>query len=147
MNNKYYLPDIDEFRVGFEFEGKDTSCDITGHLWKPSQIHVPEQMFNVTRWVDDEEVRVKYLDKEDIEDLGFLPMIPVNALDDYIPTQWNTDTLNNGWQLQQLSNRNYQINYGMYNTNKVYFEGEIKNKSELIRILNRIGYAKISFNK
>lgn len=45
MNNKFYVPDISEFYVGFEFE---------------------EEFKQLNR------VRVKYLDSEDLNELGFM---------------------------------------------------------------------------
>ena len=69
MENKYYIPSIDEFHVGFEYEWK---CDGTKTDWNKSicdNVMIPLD-------VDCQRVndyRVKYLDKEDIESLGFEP--------------------------------------------------------------------------
>jgi len=67
MENKYYVPNTSEFHIGFEFEEND------GSEWIESEI---------TLWTDLKALfdcedkcpiplRVKYLDKEDIESFGF----------------------------------------------------------------------------
>jgi len=71
MENKYYTPTIEEFHVGFEFEFRHSDYKEDG--WKKFTTPV----FNMER--EDcpfacqtlEEYRVKYLDREDIESLGF----------------------------------------------------------------------------
>lgn len=59
---KYYTPTIDEFRDGFKFEMTDLFTDI----WKERKYSyghkLPEDMLRL---------RVKYLDFEDIVELGF----------------------------------------------------------------------------
>ena len=75
---KYYTPKIEEFHVGFEYERKehpqlesstwqkhtfDNTNDIYGGY--EGETELSEISFNNV------EVRVKYLDKEDIESLGF----------------------------------------------------------------------------
>ena len=69
--NKYYIPSIEEFHVGFE-------CETTGTLpesstrWRKAIIQ-KESMDLVMSWHPKygPQFRVKYLDKEDIEKLGF----------------------------------------------------------------------------
>lgn len=85
MENKYYTPSIEEFHVGFEYEMKATFGDGT--------VKTKEQYDNA-EWIKQEytlrsfpyvdrtmtgknseslpsAIRVKYLDKADIEELGF----------------------------------------------------------------------------
>lgn len=59
-NNKYYTPTIEEFHVGFEYE-----IDY-GDEWV-SETQFDGFLHNKKL----ENIRVKYLDKEDIESLGF----------------------------------------------------------------------------
>ena len=72
---KYYIPTIEEFHIGFEYET---------HEWSRDERGDPEQ--NYDKWVTYtvnqaklefigkygiRELRVKYLDRKDIESLGF----------------------------------------------------------------------------
>jgi hypothetical protein len=64
MENNYYTPSIEEFHVGFEFE---VNCD---NDWIKESLYSNEQV-NVLPFMNTNNIRVKYLDKEDIENLGF----------------------------------------------------------------------------
>ncbi len=63
MESKYYIPELSEFYVGFEYEEYDAS-------WQPAILD-----FRDLDVIDDEiregVIRVKYLDREDIESLGW----------------------------------------------------------------------------
>ena len=68
-NDRYYTPSIEEFHIGFEFEEKPKGCtEFEG--WVKQTIHKGgssiENHFNSSK------LRVKYLDQEDIESLGFI---------------------------------------------------------------------------
>ena len=65
MESKYYTPSIEEFYVGFEYEVNYGENDWQKEcLWaKPEVVTLP--------YMNLENIRVKYLDKEDIESLGF----------------------------------------------------------------------------
>ena len=76
MESKYYTPDISEFHVGFEFE----SNYILFNNGKPGDEFVPAILtednisWMLQSYFEDAtptEFRVKYLDKQDIESLGF----------------------------------------------------------------------------
>lgn len=80
-NNKYYVPSIEEFRVGFEFEMKDSSIEYGHDMWvksvfgnlliKSSGGQYSLNLKDYVEYIKDEDVRVKYLDREDIEELGY----------------------------------------------------------------------------
>jgi hypothetical protein len=61
-DNKYYIPQIEEFHVGFEYELEDPITK----LWVKFIFEEDKLWF-----VKSNKVRVKYLDKSDIESLGF----------------------------------------------------------------------------
>lgn len=71
MENKYYIPEIEEFHIGFEFEQayrdpefeKKVITDRDCLYWTLNEIASEK----------DSEVRVKYLDNEDIKKLGWKP--------------------------------------------------------------------------
>lgn len=127
MENKYYTPEIEEFHVGFEYEYN------IGQLWQ-------EEIFN--RGVGFapnptvEDCRVKYLDREDIESLGFKRIDPCRK----------------DWEMYNVGDYAIRIKDGedrflrifkfsqRYVMGEALFKGIIKNKSELKRVLKQIGY-------
>lgn len=64
---KYYTPTIEEFHVGFECEYKSP---LTGN-WE-NVIYTEDMFFGGKRGLTQSEKRVKYLDKENIESLGWI---------------------------------------------------------------------------
>ena len=65
--NKYYTPKVEEFHVGFEYEY------FIMEGWQPVAYH-PSDMAEAERFLEtlySNKIRVKYLDREDIESLGF----------------------------------------------------------------------------
>lgn len=75
MKNKYYTPTIDEFYVGFECEFKN---NMQSNIWEKEVCDV-DTISIVYDYIEHESIddkfedafRVKYLDKEDIESLGW----------------------------------------------------------------------------
>lgn len=72
MKNKYYQPEIEEFHVGFEYESEELSpCGSVTEMVK-SIIKEPQDIVNAFNFDDwHSSVRVKFLDEQDILDLGF----------------------------------------------------------------------------
>lgn len=74
-DNKYYISDIEELHIGYEFEKYEPanpSMDYLGHYyasWDKRRIINPWDILAVTR--ANIIIRTKYLDKEDIESLGY----------------------------------------------------------------------------
>lgn len=73
MENKYYRPSLEEFYLGFEYERFIPKSNSTEEgCWEKITMSVNYLSLDE---IDDEilekEIRVKYLDKEDIESLGF----------------------------------------------------------------------------
>ena len=135
MSKKYYTPEIEEFHVGFEYE-KYTDMGI----WV-KQIIEKKHLKNCTigqgsgfdkkPWFDFK-VRVKYLDREDIESLGFKVKKE--------PYRW------------QFVKNYVNLTTAIYNSKEDiphdritirggdnYFDGIIKNKSELKKLLKQLG--------
>jgi len=127
MENKYYTPTIEEFHVGATFEYLRNGTwyeDITNDLFECHDI-----------WKDHEAerhpVRVKYLDREDIEECGF-------------KFDWGNENQyeSNGWALYPDNYTDKRIEIWSPHTSEIVFCGTIKNKSELKRVLKMIGYGK-----
>jgi len=156
MSDKYYIPDIKEFHIGFECElflEPLLDLDIDSNAgWQPSIIIEPDLKFIHKEYV----TRVKYLDKEDIESLGF-ELTGKSVCNWYkldrtvrlfsghrfvsfiIQHDYQRNELINGED--QFSNiKIYANESGMGEDNpNTLFEGTIKNKSELKDILTKIG--------
>lgn len=144
---KYYTPDIEEFHIGFECELMSSYGYLKGE-WPNIMMEETHMMMrmerlgrDLTKMTKSGTFRVKYLDQEDIESLGFVKS-------DKLPISWETQS----WFIYKASEM-YGSN--IYTIQKikpradfkrgnkfVRFSGEIKNKSELKRVLKQIGYEK-----
>jgi hypothetical protein len=149
MENKYYTPDISEFYVGFECEttGSYPTLPVT---WK-KHIVVKETIGLVMSWHPKygPQFRVKYLDKEDIESLGW----------ENIKSKYNTRLTFR--KLSEWAIKHPKEEYDMWDYIYLYydpkdqeliidngesyedlctnFDGTIKNKSELKILLKQLG--------
>lgn len=141
-NNKYYTPDISEFYVGFEYEmWSDKTKEFSKYTIKNIQqanVILKQISMRMTNLV-----RVKYLDKEDIESLGWIftkedvdeQFFQINVHEkSFYELIFNIDK-DVDWNIcieywyENLNNK--------YNFNTV-FRGIIKNKSELIKLLKQL---------
>jgi len=134
---KYYTPEIEEFHVGFEFE----TCYLQKD-WIKKKLEFDDFGFYTSTWEVDStpktEFRVKYLDKEDIESLGWF-----HRYDDFTFGEYSRE------KTDQL---NYQLSYdytyhtltiGIYDKESItfyqdIFVGDCKNKSELKKLLKQL---------
>jgi len=123
---KYYTPTIEEFHVGFECEYNDP---LKGSWEKV--IYTEDMFFGGKRGLTLLEKRVKYLDREDIESLGF--KLDKNASDKDILNLEKDDT---GITYKQDC---FLIIY-KFNGSKerIIFDGLIKNKSELKKLMYQL---------
>lgn len=114
--NKYYTPEIEEFHVGFEYYLKGENN---------------KRILSTNCTVDTELSRVKYLDKEDIESLGFEGQ-KANSV--YFKK--------NGYRLVHWLDKPVRITtiLKLYSDGdeEVIFKGIIRNKSELKRLLKQL---------
>lgn len=129
MDNKYYTPTIDEFRVGFEFEWYDED----DKTWNKTIIKTQSELYNWTAF-DDINKRVKYLDKNDIESLGFIYNKTQPGLnEDYF--EYNSVE----YYMDYDYTRKYcRIYFSVLDGDSTIFAGIIKNKSELIVLLKQL---------
>lgn len=68
---RYYTPTIDEFYVGFEYQIEDLNDDAVSHTWRDQVFDGEETRTYFVEELGRKEMRVKYLDKDDIQSLGF----------------------------------------------------------------------------
>jgi hypothetical protein len=142
--DKYYEPDLEEFHQGFEYERWSSSA------YTPEK-YIKEIFEFVDKndiWDDDitnmlacaynggDTLRVKYLDKEDIESLGFTQI----AGDCFnLPIKEYRGRLND--EVRILFRKSILIYLAMNSNDKdnvVLFTGIVKNKSELIKLLKQL---------
>ncbi len=153
MDSKYYTPSIEDFYIGFEFEhryrGTDSTYEVEGKKYtlETSDDYTPWQKhFDFSKFGDYDEdaiydiedslkkglIRVKYLDKKDIESLGWYDgdLISMSC---YIFNHGKEDE----FQLYHNEDNNF-VQIFNWNTDGV-FQGKIKNKSELIKVMKQLG--------
>jgi hypothetical protein len=154
--SKYYTPTIEELHVGFEYEIKTTNG--TWVNTKANNLKLIKEIFETFQ---NKPIRVKHLDREDIESFGFEWNEMGLWRDDLerfmfrkeVETHKGKELANilyvpkTNWMLIYLTPTTKD--YGGYvleiPENKItiaggtVFAGKIKNKSELKRILTQIG--------
>ena len=154
MENKYYTPEIEEFHVGFEYQvpiGLDE--DERNYIKLTWDEHCKfEDVFNIS--YDDGVLaeitvpkcyKVKYLDREDIEECGFYYIKECDDLKNKQNTFKKTKSddeiycfvFDYGLSKITISVHDKNLKYNG-NIQRV-FNGEIKNKSELKRLLKQLG--------
>lgn len=132
---KYYTPRIEEFHDGFEFEYNvyNEEIDEFTNMWEKSKFDSRSGLgHDMTHFLNDGQVRVKYLDQEDIESLGW---------------KYNND-YNEGKVFKKFTNDKYYVLYFKDNIIEIdylnnafengVFKGTIKNKSELKNLLKQL---------
>lgn len=130
QETKYYTPDIEEFHVGFECEAKVIEIG-----WQHSVMSaVPEY---VKDYLNKGVYRVKYLDREDIEGLGWEYVKTVNqiGIGNIFIFKYNDYILN----FIPSDKGRIVIKDGGLNIDLI-----IKNKSELKRLMKQIKYRNIT---
>jgi hypothetical protein len=138
MEDKYYTPSIEEFYVGFECE-IETSWGYSSGEWPKilkldSLTGFEKDIIKATKQAS---IRVKYLDKLDIEELGF----KFSKADEKTHLLYYTkgrvvlafmDVSTTEW-IELYNAKSYDPN------GPRIFKGCIKNKSELKKLLNQLG--------
>ena len=138
MENKYYTPTIEEFHVGFEYE-EETIIYTDKGWFTHKDLGWEKKIFDSTSYMEnyylservkrglvgkcDPTIRVKYLDREDVESLGFAQTVEDQYTLDDIEFLIDDDLF-----VQIIKDDGF------------LFQGTIKNKSELKRVLKMIGY-------
>lgn len=162
--NKYYTPELEEFHYGFEYEQFE-DYDVPGKdkewhkfVYGENGSDNPESLTYVSALgIKLKTLRVKYLDREDIEELGFVfnetttqamggPSGSVMAFDmlEVEMPRGSRNVLENFYMTYAVPT-NWVLIWNvskMFNSDDIKhtrFCGKVKNKSELKRILNQIG--------
>lgn len=136
---KYYQPNIEEFHVGFEFEILNTEgfffipSKETG-TWNKTLVHngIFTNLENIEKLLFDKQIRVKHLDREDIESLGLVfrnSFRDKEVYDEYYFL---------GGFLQYWCNSQTILIESDGHERRGNFIGTIKNKSELKRLMQQL---------
>lgn len=157
LDKKFYVPSIEEFYIGFEFEHKDPCYDGREEFQKAvvesdNLVRYPDEdgMFNyweaehllsnILYDIKENNIRVKYLDQSDIEELGFT--YKGKTIDIWFEKEGNFD-------MGTWTSYKCQLHYGIHD-NRLFidmidmgdivrvFNGIIKNKSELKKVLQML---------
>lgn len=140
MENKYYTPEAEEFHVGFEYESlQDERTPEKESSWSKELISDEWEMRTFIGYYCGDhiaELRVKYLDKEDIESFGFT-QITEGCFN--LPIKEFRGRLNQ--EVRILVRDTILIYLAKDLDDKetyVLFTGSIKNKSELKKLLKQL---------
>lgn len=130
MENKYYIPTIEEFHIGFRYEHYE-DWDIPN---KEKEWH--KQIYGEGCIVGDYDIkygiiRVKCLDEADIIEAGW--NIDKECCTDYVLGDYTMDTYN--WV-----HKPFEIVIKDFNV--ILFCGHIKNYNELLKVMEMLGIKK-----
>ena len=140
MKDKYYTPEIEEFHVGFEFECSNDKLNYKKQIYYGSQVLKSKSYYDDHGCeydaVEDDlkHIRVKYLDKEDIESLGFKPQYPDMKNTGFI----NKNIYESGATIIGLRGDSQVSITKCHHPNTSTLVFTIKNKSELKRLLKQL---------
>lgn len=148
---KYYTPELEEFHVGFEYEYKDgPESDFEPKIHTVFTEQEKRMWVHEFREFEGKYVtapifyRVKYLDREDIESLGWKKFNGFN--NNFCRETFTTYEREDGY-LMTIHNNCYEQAYWFYIHNQKdgneqkheEFRIKIKNKSELKKVLKMLG--------
>jgi len=141
VKNKYYTPEIEEFHVGFEYEVKVPE----GKCWSKEIFHLNELHIKLIKHVAIQDefthraIRVKYLDKDDIESLGWSYDHDMKESDENIYNKDNWMMLHENGKISITYRdpcKNEEVMIKL-RTTEVY-NITIKNKSELKKLMKQL---------
>jgi len=142
--NKYYTPEIEEFYVGFEYERFIPKSNSTEEeCWEKLSMSINYlSLEELDNEIIEKEIRVKYLDKEDIESFGFKHeggKLIKNYKDYFIYKVDNHKQYNLSYTYPNKILRIDIEDLNMFEESMNYlFQGTIKNKSEFKKLLKQL---------
>lgn len=150
---KYYVPDIKEFCVGFQFESLESTGSGKENVeWKKLEWYIKDNENHNTQFSDfsdletyliDKSIRCKHLDQQDILDLGWeLRNVRTSPLDILI-TSYQININDVDWKMYVHSDGYVRIQE-VFDLDedrifKTAFHGKMKNKSLLKMIMEMVG--------
>lgn len=153
-NNKYYTPSIEEFHVGFEYEYRTQGNEWEKDILLYDQVH-SNKLDTIRKMLQNElnEIRIKYLDKEDIQSFKFKTQDGkehIHETDDLLFfVIWNgKDEFGITYNKKEHYIKTIKHFSGLHNMNECWMPINIKNKSELKILLEQLNiYQNVSRTK
>jgi hypothetical protein len=135
--SKYYTPSIEEFHVGFEIE-----VNVEG-AWFPIKYMINFKQGEgrptiLDTYNDLKAIRVKYLDKEDILNLGWEVAIEFDNPKMFIQTNNDGDEFQLLFDSLKGEDKSKGIGITIYSDAALNFSGYVKNKFELKKIMQML---------
>ncbi len=137
--DKYYVPSIEEFHVGFEYEEFSNRNEWFKNDFGDSNGEFNNELTECNWNINRNKLRVKYLDKEDIESLGWIFEKQHPGLNDMTFSHSNREIMLEFEDFNDILPFNVRIWEGDCMNEINYFNGKIKNKSELIKLMKQLG--------
>ncbi len=135
MEDRYYTPSIEEFHIGFEYEKfdkhlagyMDSKLEFINTNWHRLKYDLNSiRLSQIPVKLNDKTIRVKYLDKEDIEFFGF---------EEIGQEEYTIGLPNSIWTIEKLYDEKIKSFYRLNDDDHQILFLEIKNKSELKKLL------------
>ena len=154
VGESYYVPKIEEFHKGFEFEYRPLNMignfhkysdnwikSAFGYIyndWHSDRYLIPIALKDIETFIKDDCIRVKYLDEKDIISLGFKRKECSKNI--IYEAMCNTSFLRPCSLISIIQdNLTWLVMSESYSgINSTLFAGNIKNRDELIKILNQL---------
>lgn len=141
--DKYYTPELEELHFGFECEVYNSTERYMFEAkngWIKTCIGIVNElrfMPTILSLINDSQIRVKYLDREDIEECGWEKSGTENDLYSINWIENPTERENAIW-LKQFDGNRLQIIDSRHKWHVSLFHGTIKNKSELKKLMKQL---------
>ena len=141
-DSKYYTPEISEFFVGFEYDCILPQWEIQD--WRSTVVGTNEDLDAIYQCIKLDRIRVKLLDKSDIESCGFNQIPSKEFAQDVEEYQSNWSIGPNPFRLSKYKNLITISHQPHMRSSRQLFEGIIKNISELRKLLKQLGIDRTS---
>lgn len=135
---KYYTPEIEEFHIGFEYESARLSNKDPWRKKVATITDIDEAEACLTHFPEEKIIRVKYLDRDDIESLGWKEVLgglsPIATSEEGVTSRRLYEK--QGYFLTKWDN---SLFVQIIKAEEYLFQGNVKNKSKLKDILKMVG--------
>jgi hypothetical protein len=135
-NNKYYVPEIEEFHVGFECELhmsiSTNFCRSNKETWNKMIMHETDILYNIKNYTDKDKIRVKFLDREDIESEGW-ELYSKGNINFFTFRKPTNDFIQIHVKFGEVSKISFSTRDGLESMDFI-----IKNKSELRKLMKQL---------
>ncbi len=137
--DKYYTPEISEFYIGFEFEYTNWGGWSKSNDFNDLFITDDTNIISELKWdIEHNKIRVKYLDRRDIESLGWMFEKQHAGLEEICFSTGGPEFEDILYMNYDLDSKYMRISW-LGEGDITRFSGTIKNKSELKVLIKQLG--------